>query len=191
MIEIDDKLVTTEIFSVNFLCDLAKCKGICCVEGNSGAPLEEEEVEILEAEFSKYAPYMKEEGIRAVHEQGFMVVDEDGDLTTPLIDNAECAYVCVKDGVTFCAIERAYLNGDTLFHKPISCHLYPVRVAKFSNGTYGLNFHRWSVCSDAIKNGKEKGIPVFRMLREPLIRKFGQEFYGKLEEFYSIYTEEK
>ncbi|MCD7963845.1 MAG: DUF3109 family protein [Rikenellaceae bacterium] len=190
MIEIDEKLVSTELFDINFLCDLGKCKGICCVEGNSGAPLEENEVSILESEYEAYAPYMKEEGRMSVEHHGFMVIDEDGDLTTPLINGAECAYVCEEKGVTFCAVERAYLAGKTEFRKPVSCHLYPVRVSEFSNGSFGLNFHRWSICSDAIKNGKKLGLPVFRMLKDPLIRKFGHEFYVKMEEFYKIYTEE-
>ena len=142
MIEIDDKIVSADLLRECFACDLAQCKGICCVEGNAGAPLEAEEVEILRREYPNYRPYMTGEGIEAVERQGFMVVDDDGDLTTPLINNAECAYTYQENGVTLCAIEKAWREGRTSFRKPISCHLYPIRLMRFSNGTVGLNYHR-------------------------------------------------
>lgn len=149
MIEIDDKIVSADLLRECFACDIAQCKGICCVEGNAGAPLEAEEVGILEREYAAYKPYMTPEGIKAVERQGFMVIDEDGDLTTPLVGDAECAYTYSENGITFCAIEKAWLEGKTAFRKPISCHLYPIRVVRFSNGTAGLNYHRWSVCAPA------------------------------------------
>ena len=181
MIEIDDKIVSTDILSECFACDLGKCKGICCVEGDAGAPLEIDEVEILEAEYSNYAPDMTAEGRAEVERQGFMVVDSDGDYTTPLVDNAACAYAFEQDGVTFCAIERAYREGKCSFLKPISCHLYPIRVKQFRNGSYGLNYHRWAVCSSARECGKKLGVPVYKALREPIVRRFGEEFYRSLE----------
>ena len=137
MIEIDDKIVSADLLRDCFACDLAACKGICCVEGNAGAPLETDEVDTLEEEYPNYKPYMTPEGIRAVEAQGFMVVDEDGDYTTPLVDDAECAYACTEEGITFCAIEKAFREGKTTFRKPISCHLYPIRLMRFSNGTIG------------------------------------------------------
>ena len=149
MIEIDDKIVSADLLRECFACDIAQCKGICCVEGNAGAPLEADEVEILEREYPNYKPYMTAEGIESVERQGFMVVDEDGDLTTPLVDDAQCAYTYTENGVTLCAIEKAWAEGKTPFRKPISCHLYPIRVMRFSNGTVGLNYHRWSVCAPA------------------------------------------
>ena len=149
MIEIDDKIVSADLLRECFACDIAQCKGICCVEGNAGAPLEAEEVGILEREYAAYKPYMTPEGIEAVERQGFMVIDEDGDLTTPLVGDAECAYTYSENGITLCAIEKAWLEGKTAFRKPISCHLYPIRVVRFSNGTAGLNYHRWSVCAPA------------------------------------------
>ena len=142
MIEIDDKIVSADLLRECFACDIAQCKGICCVEGNAGAPLEAEEVEILEREYPNYKPCMTPEGIEAVERQGFMVVDEDGDLTTPLVNDAECAYTYTENGVTLCAIEKAWMEGRTPFRKPISCHLYPIRLMRFSNGTVGLNYHR-------------------------------------------------
>ena len=134
MIEIDDKIVSADLLRECFACDIAQCKGICCVEGNAGAPLEADEVEILEREYPNYKPYMTAEGIESVERQGFMVVDEDGDLTTPLVDDAQCAYTYTENGVTLCAIEKAWAEGKTPFRKPISCHLYPIRVMRFSNG---------------------------------------------------------
>ncbi len=182
IIEIDDKLVSSEIFRVKFTCNLAVCKGICCVEGNAGAPLEAEEVEILRKEYPNYKPYLKPGGIRSLERHGFSVLDSDGDLTTPLIEGEECAYCCESDGITFCAIERAWLEGKTEFRKPISCHLYPIRVSRFRNGTYALNYHKWDVCHCALKKGETTGLSVYRALREPLIRAFGEEFYLALEQ---------
>jgi hypothetical protein len=181
VIEIDDKIVSTDILSECFACDLGKCKGICCVEGDAGAPLEIDEVDILEEEYPNYAPYMTAEGRAEVERQGFMVVDSDGEYTTPLVDNAACAYAFEEDGVTFCAIERAYREGKCSFLKPISCHLYPIRVKQFRNGSYGLNYHRWAVCSSARECGKKLGVPVYKALREPIVRRFGEEFYRSLE----------
>ena len=181
LIEIDDKIVSADLLRECFACDIAQCKGICCVEGNAGAPLEAEEVGILEREYAAYKPYMTPEGIEAVERQGFMVIDEDGDLTTPLVGDAECAYTYSENGITLCAIEKAWLEGKTAFRKPISCHLYPIRVVRFSNGTAGLNYHRWSVCAPARECGRRLGIPVYKALREPIVRRFGEEFYKALE----------
>lgn len=181
MIEIDDKIVSLDLLRECFVCDLGKCRGICCVEGNAGAPLEIEEVDTLEEEYENYKPYMKPEGIETIEQQGFMVVDGDGDYCTPLINDAECAYSFEENGVTFCAIERAYREGKCSFYKPISCHLYPIRLVNFSNGSVGLNYHRWSVCRDAVECGRKLGVPVYKALKEPIIRRFGEEFYTALE----------
>ncbi|MDE6861981.1 MAG: DUF3109 family protein, partial [Alistipes sp.] len=170
MIEIDDKIVSLDILRERFACDISRCKGICCVEGNAGAPLDIDEVDTLEEEWDNYAPYMTDAGREAVERQGFMVVDEEGDYTTPLVDDAECAYSFNENGVTYCAIERAYREGRTPFIKPISCHLYPIRLMRFSNGSIGLNYHRWDVCRTACECGKSMNIPVYKSLREPIIR---------------------
>ena len=181
MIEIEDKIVSDDILLEKFLCDLKRCKGACCVEGDAGAPLEEQEVEILEREYPNYSLYMTEAGRRAVQQQGYAVTDEEGELTTPLVGGAECAYSVTENGITFCAIEKAYRDGRCGFIKPISCHLYPIRVVHFSNGAYGLNYHRWHICSPAVKCGRRAGVPVYKALREPIIRRFGEEFYKALE----------
>ncbi len=191
MLLIDDKIVSLDLLRDRFCCDLAQCKGICCVEGNAGAPLELEEVDQLEQEYEAYKPYLKPEGIEAIERQGFMVVDSDGDYTTPLINEAECAYSFQENGITFCAIERAYKEGKTSFLKPISCHLYPIRLSVFNNGSIGLNYHRWDVCSAALTLGKKKEIPVYQAVREALIRRFGEEFYHQLEEADRLLQEEE
>lgn len=182
MIQIDDKIVSMDVLQKRFCCDLSRCRGICCVEGNAGAPLEIEEVEQLEREYEAYKPYLKPEGIEAIEQQGFMVVDSDGDYTTPLIGEAECAYSFQENGITFCAIERAYQRGECSFIKPISCHLYPIRLSTFSNGSIGLNYHRWEVCSAALELGQKIGVPIYKTVRAALIRRFGEEFYHQLEE---------
>jgi hypothetical protein len=182
MIEIDGHIVSSDIVTTRFCCDLAACRGICCVDGNSGAPLEPDEVAILRSQWDAFRPYMKPAGIEAVEREGFAVLDEDGDLTTTLIDDAECAYSFEENGVTLCAIEKAWKEGRCDFRKPISCHLYPIRLTRFSNGTLGLNYHRWSVCRPALVKGAETGVSLYRALREPLIRRFGEEFFAALEQ---------
>lgn len=182
MIEIEGKIVSLDLLRECFACDLSRCKGICCVEGNAGAPLEEEEVAILRDNFDKYRPYLKGEGIDAIEKQGFAVIDEDGELTTPLIDDAECVYSFEEDGITYCAVERAWREGKLEFCKPVSCHLYPIRVARFSDGSLGLNYHRWNVCASAVECGKRLGIPVYQALRGPIESYFGPDFYAALEE---------
>ncbi len=181
MIEIDDKIISTEILTEEFCCPLDECKGECCVEGNAGAPLEIEEVDILEEEYENYKPFMTPEGIEVIEREGFMYVDSDGDYCTPLVNDAECAYSVVENGMTLCAIEKAYRAGKTTFKKPISCHLYPIRLVNFSNGSVGLNYHRWSVCRDAVECGRKLGVPVYKALKEPITRRFGEEFYKALE----------
>ncbi len=181
ILEIDDKLISSEILTARFCCDLAQCKGLCCVEGNAGAPLEAGEVDRLVDDYGKYKPYLTPAGIEVIRKQGFSVVDDDGDLTTPLIDDAECAFSCVRDGITGCAVERAFLAGKTRFRKPISCHLYPIRLAVFRDGSIGLNYHRWSVCEGARRRGEREDIPLYRALEEPLVRHFGRDFFRQLE----------
>jgi hypothetical protein len=182
ILEIDDKIISSELFEVRFCCDLDACRGACCVEGNAGAPLEADEVDLLEEEFDNYKGYMKPEGIEAIRRQGFFTVDADGDLTTPLIDDAECAYSFEKDGVTYCAIEKAHREGKSRLLKPVSCHLYPIRLSNFRNGTTGVMLHRWSICEGARALGERIGTPVYRILREPIVRRFGEDFFRTLEE---------
>ena len=182
MIQIDDKLISEDLFSEEFVCNLAKCKGICCVEGDAGAPLDEDETHILDEIYPKIKPYLRPEGIQAIEEQGTYTLDFEGDLVTPLVNNAECAYVIFDEkGNTKCAIEKAYEDGVIDWQKPISCHLYPIRITEYSNFS-AINYHEWDICSDACTLGKELGVKVYQFLKKPLIRKYGEEFYQTLSE---------
>ncbi len=182
MIQIDDKLISEDLFSEEFVCNLAKCKGICCVEGDAGAPLDEDETKILDEIYPKIKPYLRSEGIQAIEEQGTYTLDFEGDLVTPLVNNAECAYVIFDEkGYTKCAIEKAYEDGVIDWQKPISCHLYPIRITEYSNFS-AINYHEWNICSDACTLGKELGIKVYQFLKKPLIRKYGEDFYQTLSE---------
>jgi len=182
MIQIDDKLISEDLFSEEFVCNLAKCKGICCVEGDAGAPLDEDETHILDEIYPKIKPYLRPEGIQAIEEQGTYTLDFEGDLVTPLVNNAECAYVIFDEkGYTKCAIEKAYEDGVIDWQKPISCHLYPIRITEYSNFS-AINYHEWDICSDACTLGKELGVKVYQFLKKPLIRKYGEEFYQTLSE---------
>ena len=182
MIQIDDKLISEDLFSEEFVCNLAKCTGICCVEGDAGAPLDEDETKILDEIYPKIKPYLRPEGIQAIEEQGTYTLDFEGDLVTPLVNNAECAYVIFDEkGYTKCAIEKAYEDGVIDWQKPISCHLYPIRITEYSNFS-AINYHEWDICSDACTLGKELGVKVYQFLKKPLIRKYGEEFYQTLSE---------
>lgn len=181
MIEVGSVLVHEDIIEREFVCNLKKCRGICCVEGDAGAPLLDSELAILEEIYPKVKPYMTASGIKAVEEQGTHVVDIDGDLATPCVDgNRECAYVMWDNGITKCAIEKAFERGDIDYQKPISCHLYPIRATHYPD-FHILNYDRWSICSDACTLGKELAVPIYKFLRDPLIREYGEEWYRELE----------
>ncbi len=181
MIQIDDKLLSFDLFQKKFCCNLSVCHGNCCVYGQSGAPLYGNEKDILEKDIPEIEPYLKPEGLKAIKEQGVAIIDLDGDVVTPLIEGEECAYSIDVDGITFCAIEKAWLDGKTQFRKPISCHLYPIRTKKYSSFT-ALNYDQWSICQPARELGESKSIPVFRFLKEALERAYGKRFYLELEE---------
>ncbi len=181
MIAIQNTLVSDDIIENKFVCDLNKCKGECCVAGDMGAPLDEEELPILDAIYEKVKPYMSEEGIAAIELQGkYLIEDGEDEYTTPLIEGRECAYTIFDKGIATCAIEKAYLHGDIGFKKPISCHLYPVRINKY-DGYDAVNYHEWQVCSPACSLGKALSVPVYEFLREPLLRKYGSDWYEQLQ----------
>lgn len=182
IMQIGDYLISSEILTEYFCCDYETCHGCCCIIGDSGAPLEKGEEQALEQEFRGYEPYLTPEGGRALAAQGFAVTDSDGDRVTPLVAGEECVYTNFDEaGNCRCAVEMAYERGECKFRKPISCALYPIRVTVFSNGTKALNLHRWHICTDAYRKGKQEKIPVYRFLREPLVRAFGEEFYSALD----------
>lgn len=183
MIQIDDKLISEDIFSEEFVCNLTKCKGACCVEGDVGAPLESDERQILEDIFFKIKPYLTPDGVRAIEQQGTWTTDPmDGDYVTPMVEGRECAYVTYDDkGITKCGIEKAYEDGAVDWQKPISCHLYPIRAKEYSTFT-ALNYHEWPICNDACILGRELKVPVYKFLKTPITRKYGEEFYTVLSE---------
>jgi len=182
MVEIEDKLISLDVFEKRFVCDLNACKGACCVEGDNGAPLEEEEVNIIEEYLEKIKPYMREEGIRAIDNTGVFYMDQDNEPVTTLVNDAECAFVFFdRNNIAKCAIEEAYNNDDIDFKKPISCHLFPIRVAKLRN-YMAVNYSYWNICDDACKLGKSLDVKTYKFLKEPIIRKWGEDFYNKMEE---------
>lgn len=184
MIQIGEVVVSKELFENHFICDLPKCEGNCCIYGDSGAPLDDLEADLLSDNIDQIRPFMRTEGKEAVQADGAWVIDMDGDKVTPLVNREECAYVFFKEGIAFCAIEYAFEQGAVHFQKPVSCHLYPVRVTRLKQG-FALNYHQWSICEPARKKGTEQGIPVFRFLKEAIIRVYGEAFYGELETIYS------
>ena len=175
IIQIGDVLVSEDVVCEFFACDYPVCRGACCIVGDSGAPLEEDEIPALERDFHLLAPLIRPEGRAAAEASGFFAMDREGDLVTPLVPGSEeCAYCCFEGENCLCGIEKAGLQ------KPISCALYPVRLKKFRGGGMALNLHRWDICKAAYERGKREGIRVYQFLREPLIRRFGREFYDAL-----------
>lgn len=181
LVEIQDKIVSTQIFERQFVCDLSACKGACCIEGDGGAPVSKEEVQIIEENIDKILPFMRPEGIAAIEAQGVVYEDEDFEPATTLVNGKECAFVYFDQTQTSkCAIEKAHREGHIDFIKPISCHLYPIRTKQFSEYT-ALNYEKWDICEPACACGEKLDVPVYKFLKEPLIRAFGPEFYKELE----------
>ena len=180
MIEIDNTVVSLDVIEKKFSCDISRCKGYCCVHGASGAPLEDGEEEILKRIYPEIKPFLREEGIRAIDEQGTSVIDTDGEIVTPLVDGEECAYAIFEKGIARCGIERAYEQGATNFNKPISCHLYPIRIKKYQNFE-AVNYDVWHICDSARDRGRELNVTVYDFTKAALIRKYGKEYCAKLE----------
>ena len=182
MIQIDDTLVSLDLIERSFLCDLSHCKGQCCVEGDSGAPLEPGEEEELKRVLPEIWNDLLPEARTVIQSQGVAYTDSDGDWVTSIVGDKNCVFTCYDtDGVCKCAIEKAYREGRVSFYKPISCHLYPVRITQYKT-FQAVNYHRWDVCKAAELLGKKEQVPVYQFLKEPLIRKFGQAWYDALDE---------
>jgi hypothetical protein len=182
MIKVGEVLVSDDIRDKEFVCNLTKCKGACCVEGDFGAPLEESELAILEEIYPKVKPYLSKEGIKAIEKQGKHTIDDDGELCTPIIDGRECVYAIYdKQGILKCGIEEAYNDGKISWKKPISCHLYPIRITK-KKDFEAVNYNKWYICSPACALGKELQVPLYKFLKDPLIRKYGEPWYNELVE---------
>ncbi|TND10398.1 MAG: hypothetical protein FD123_40 [Bacteroidetes bacterium] len=182
MIAIDNTLVSDDLLEKRFVCDLAACKGACCVEGDSGAPLEDSETKKLEDVYPVVKSYMTKEGIKAVEKQGTWVIDSDGDKVTPLVGgDKECAYTGFDEkGIAYCTIERAWKDGKVKFRKPVSCHLYPVRITKHATFD-AVNYESWNICKPACACGEKLNVPVYVFVKDALIVKYGKDWYKKLE----------
>ena len=183
ILQVGDVLLTSDIITEKFCCDLEACKGICCVEGDAGAPVTIEEIAELENVVEHIVDDLSPKALKVLEEQGVAYTDQEGDLVTSIVDNKDCCFTSYSpDGTCLCATERAFRAGKTSWCKPISCYLYPVREKTLSDGTVALNYHRWNVCRDAVKKGRELNLPVWKFLREPLIKRFGADWYAELEE---------
>lgn len=180
MIRVGDVLVSDEIRDREFVCNLDRCKGACCVEGDFGAPLEMDELNILREIYPQVKPFLTEKGVQSIERQGTHVLDDDGDFSTPTIGGRECAYAVYDErGVLKCGIEKAWAAGATSFRKPVSCHLYPIRITK-KRSLEAVNYHKWDICSPACALGKELKVPLYKFLKEALVRKYGQAWYDEL-----------
>ena len=178
MIIVDNVLISRDLLTHCFCCDLSRCKGMCCIEGDAGAPLEEEEVGIIENNLEKILPYMTEQGRQVVKENGTFDYDMEGQLVTPLIEDKACAFICYDHGIAQCAIEKAFFDKKITFRKPISCELYPIRLEKLQYYD-SLKYHQWDICEAARRCGQEKKITVFEFLEAPLTRKYGKKWFQK------------
>ena len=181
MLQIQDTLVSFDVVEKEFICDLEACRGACCIEGDAGAPIDEEErrklKEVLPVVWNDLTPAAH----RVIEEQGVAYIDEEGDLVTSIVNGKDCVFTCYDEkGYCYCAIEKAFRAGKTDLYKPISCHLYPIRIGDY--GPYkAVNYHRWNVCKAAVLLGQKENLPVYKFLKEPLVRKFGEEWYKELE----------
>ena len=198
IIQVGDVLVSSDIITEYFCCDLTQCKGACCIEGDAGAPVTLDEVMEIEGMLDEVWNDLSASAQAVIDKQGVAYTDQEGDLVTSIVNGKDCVFTCYGDievsGETIphcclCLLEKAARKKAgsqfSIFHspfvKPISCALYPIRVKQFSNGLVGLNYNRWTICEGARKKGKELQLPVYRFLREPLIRRFGEEWYEELE----------
>lgn len=181
MIEIEDKVVSLDVFEVMFSCDYEQCKGICCVEGDSGAPLEPGEADQLRRWLPEVRHLLSPRALEIIDAQGVSYLDEDGDEVTSIVDGKDCVFTTYDEqGGCRCAYEQIYYAGKSDWIKPISCQLYPIRLTRYKDFT-AVNYHKWSVCRPALRRGRATGVRVYQFLREPLIRAFGASWYSQLE----------
>jgi len=180
MFQLGKTIVSEDILAKDFVCNLSACKGACCVDGDAGAPLSKEETAILESIYPQIKPFLRPEGIAAIEAQGSWTTGTEGELETPLIENRDCAYVIYDGPTALCGIEQAYNQGVVSWKKPVSCHLYPIRVKDFTEFA-AVNYDKWDICSDACELGKELQVPVYKFVKEALIRRFGENWYAELD----------
>ncbi|NMB06600.1 MAG: DUF3109 family protein [Bacteroidales bacterium] len=191
MIQIANTLLSDDIFEAQFICDLCKCKGQCCVDGESGAPLTREEHDQIEEILPVIWDDLSPKAQQLISEQGISYNDTDGELVTSIVNGEECVFTYYdENGICKCAIDTAYREGRIAVQKPISCHLYPIRLTDYANYT-AVNYHQWSICRPAVKLGRKEGVPLYRFLREPLIRRFGEEWYNEVCEAATLLEKSK
>lgn len=181
MIEIGRTIISRDIFERHFLCDLLKCKGACCVEGDSGAPLTTDEAKTIEQDYPHFRDFLPGKHKHEIEKRGFSVIDSDGDLVTPLVNNRQCVYSFYDDNdILKCAIEKAYFEGKTTFRKPVSCHLFPIRITEYKRYD-AVNYQELNICKPGRECGVSQKLPLYKFLKEPLIRKYGEEWYNEVE----------
>ena len=181
ILQVGDVILTSEILTECFCCDLEACKGACCVEGDSGAPLTLDEVGNLEEVLDEVWPELSAKAQSILDKQGVAYTDCEGDLVTSIVNGKDCVFTCYgKDGCCYCATDKAFREGRTTWCKPISCALYPIREKRFGNGLSGLQYHRWDICRPAVEKGKELNLKIYQFLKDPLIRRFGEAWYNEL-----------
>jgi hypothetical protein len=191
ILEVGGVLLSSEIITECFCCDYEKCKGICCVEGDAGAPVTLDEIAAIEDSLDTVWADLSASAQSVIDRQGVAYADRDGDMVTSIVRGKDCVFTCYEGDKCLCALERAYRQGKTRFCKPISCSLYPIREKNFGNGLIGLNYHRWEVCRDAVIKGKALGLPVYQFLKEPLIRRFGESWYEELCQVATLFETQK
>ncbi len=181
MIQIDDTIISIDCLKEKFCCDLEACQGACCIEGDAGAPVELDEVAEIENALPAVWPMLSASAQAVIDKQGVVYTDEEGDLVTSIVNGRDCVFTCYDEkGCCYCALEKAYREGKTSFYKPVSCHLYPIRLDKIGD-CVALNYNRWNICKMAVLKGQQLNLPVYRFLKEPLIRRFGEAWYKELE----------
>lgn len=180
MLQIKDTLISQDLLEQKFFCDLEKCKGACCVKGDAGAPLTREEVELLPKIISKIYPYLRKAGVDSIEKLGTHVIDEENETVTPLVNGKECAYVVFEKGIAKCGIEQAFDAGIITFRKPVSCHLYPVRIRRYEQ-FIAVNYDKWDICEPARKLGERLKVLVHTFVRDALIRRFSEDWYMHLK----------
>lgn len=191
MIRIGDTVVSLDVIERYFCCDLDDCKGACCIEGDAGAPITKEEEEALNEALPAVIGQLSKEAREVIKKQGVSYVDEEGDLVTSIIGNKDCVFCTYdKKGVCLCALEIGYNRGECKFKKPVSCHLYPIRLTEYPTFT-AVNYDERKICRGAVKLGKEKGIRVYEFLEGPLVRHFGKEWYQELKQVAEEYLRQK
>ena len=180
ILEVGGILISSDILTERFCCDYEKCRGVCCIEGDAGAPVTLDEIGGIEDALDTVRPDLSAQAQAVIDQQGVAYTDQEGDLVTSIVGGKDCVFTCYDGQNCLCALEKAFRGGKTRFCKPISCALYPIRVKTFADGTVALNYNRWAICADAVRKGQSLDMPVYRFLKEPLTRRFGAAWYDEL-----------